>query len=199
VRSQADAANVALEELVMGTQELNRAYPRLKREWSAGGGYILRLTNPNVKGVPDFLISHPSVGCGLAEVKCVDDPRDIIGLEEHQAKTLDEASLGGAKGRVLVYCLKEDKWALFFGGTLRNHYRALRWQMAPRFSEKVTPDWALGDGTGSEKGLISVNEERRIKDMEKHVEEEERKRWVKSVSISHDDEESAKMSQIRGE
>lgn len=183
----------------MGTQELNRAYPRLKRDWSSCGGYILRLTNPNIKGVPDFLIAHPSVGSGLAEVKCVDDPRDIIGLEQHQAKTLDEASLGGARGRVLVFCLKDDKWGLFFGGTLQKHFRVLRFQMAPRFSEKVTPEWALGDGTGAEKGLLAANEEKRISEMRAHVEEQERLRWVKSVAISHDDEQGAKMSQIRGD
>ena len=183
----------------MGTQELNKAYPRLKRDWSAVGGYILRLTNPNVKGVPDFLISHPSVGSGLAEVKCVDDPRDIIGLEHHQAKTLDEASIGGVKGRVLVFCLMRDEWGLFFGGTLQQHYRVLRYQMAPRFTAKVTPEWVLGDGTGAEKGLIRAEEERRIKAMQVHVEEQERKRWVKGLTISHDDEVGAKMSQIRGD
>lgn len=183
----------------MGTQELNKAYPRLKRDWAAVGGYILRLTNPNLKGVPDFLISHPSTGSGLTEIKCVDDPRDIIGLEHHQAKTLDEASQGGAKGRVLVYCLKEEKWGLFFGGTLQQHYKVLRFQMAPRFAEKVTPEWALGDNPKSEAGLISKEQEDRINTMQTHVEEQERKKWVKSVSISHDDELGAKMGQIRGD
>jgi len=194
-----NAAGVVIGDQAMGTQELNRAYPRLKRDWSAVGGYILRLTNPNLKGVPDFLISHPSVGSGLAEVKCVDDPRDIIGLEEHQAKTLDEASLGGAKGRVLVYCLMKEEWGLFFGGTLRQHYRVLRYQMAPLFSPKVTPEWALGTGSSVEMGLITAAEEQRIKAMQTHVEEVERKRCVKDLVISHDDEMGAKMSQIRGD
>lgn len=183
----------------MGTQELNKAYPRLKRDWGTCGGYILRLTNPNLKGVPDFLISHPSTGSGLAEIKCVDDPRDIIGLEHHQAKTLDEASMGGAKGRVLVFCLSLEKWGLFFGGTLQQHYRVLRFQMAPLFSEKVTPEWALGTGSSVEMGLITAAEENRIKAMQTHVEEVERKRWVKDLVISHDDEIGAKMSQIRGD
>jgi hypothetical protein len=48
-------------------------------------------------------------------------------------------------------------------------------------------------------GLITDVEEKRIKAMQAHVEEVERKRWVKSVSISHDDEMGAKMSQIRGD
>lgn len=183
----------------MGTQELNKAYPRLKRDWLACGGYILRLTNPNLKGVPDFLISHPSTGSGLAEVKCVDDPRDIIGLEEHQAKSLDEASQGGARGRVLVFCLARQEWGLFFGGTLQKHYRVLRFQMAPRFSAKVNPQWALGNGSPVESGLMTEAEAKRTEAMRVHVEEQERKRWVKGVSISHDDEEGAKMSQIRGD
>jgi hypothetical protein len=191
--------DVATLEISMGTQELNKAYPRLKREWGACGGYILRLTNPNVKGVPDFLISHPNVGAGLTEVKCVDDPRDIIGLEHHQAKTLDEASHGGAKGRVLVFCIMREEWGLFFGGTLEKHYRVLRYQMAPRFTAKLTPEWVLGDGSSVERGLAKEAEVKRIEEMRVHVEEQERKRWVKNVSISHDDEMGAKMAQIRGD
>jgi hypothetical protein len=134
----------------MGTLELSHAYPRLKREWAATGGWMVRLTNPQRKGVPDFLLAHPRGGrdrlsgaSALVEVKCVDDPRDIIGLDANQAKMLDEAEVGGARGRVLCLCLKHDMWGLFYGGSLRDHWRSLRWQMAPKMQNRLEAPFVL--------------------------------------------------------
>ena len=124
----------------MGTQELNKAYPRLKREWP---GYILRLTNPMSKGLPDFLITHIHCGPVFAEVKCVSDPRDIIGLEFHQAQTLDNLSCNGSKARVLCLCLGTSSWAIFHAGPLVVHYKSLRWEMGQTVTS-LSPSIFLG-------------------------------------------------------
>jgi hypothetical protein len=182
---------------MMGTQELNRAYPRMRREWESIGGYVLRLSNPYIKGIPDFLLCHAMCGGGLVEVKCVDDPRDIIGLESHQAKTLDEASMCGMKCRVLVLCLSREEWGVFFAGTLQDHYRVLRYQMAPRFRKKLSPGFLLGDGSDEEIGR-DVKKIKKAESVRVHVEEVNRKKWVESLEISHDNEEGAKWDQIKG-
>jgi hypothetical protein len=121
------------------TEELNKAYPRLKREWEGQGGFLLRLTNPQKKGIPDFFMSCHA-GAILVEVKCVSDRRDNIGLMYHQAKILDEA---GRWGRVLCLCLEADEWAMFYAGELQRYWKVLKWNMAAKFSEKVYVSWLI--------------------------------------------------------
>lgn len=114
-------------------KEIEIAYPRLKRDWERAGGKVMRLSNEFIKGIPDFCLFHPHVGSIFCEVKSVQKKEDIIGLEIHQANELDEIHKYGGRGRVLVWCLEEQKWGIFYanGEFLTSYWKFLTFAMAP--------------------------------------------------------------------
>jgi hypothetical protein len=129
----------------MGTQELTHAYPRLHREWVLQNhGTSLRLTNPARKGVPDFLLSHTISGPIMCEVKSVLYPTDNIGLAYEQAKILDDFALHGTNAKVLCLCISNLHWGIFYAGTLKTHYKSLKYNMAAKQTVFLTPEFMKG-------------------------------------------------------
>jgi hypothetical protein len=89
------------------------AYPRLKRDWTSTGGYVLRLRPPGVKGIPDFALFHEWVGTVMCEVKCQPGMNDKIGIDELQVDMLRKISKHGGLAFCLAFCLMNSQWMVF--------------------------------------------------------------------------------------
>ena len=131
-------------------KELEISYPRLKRDWGRAGGKVIRLSNEYIKGIPDFCLFHPTCGAIFGEVKSVQWKGDNIGLEIHQANELDEIHKYGGRGRVLVWCIDEDMWGIFYanGEFLTTFWKFLTFDMAPMKVETLSWQNVFSPGAG---------------------------------------------------
>ena len=142
----------SMEEFInMGTQEIETAYPLLQKQFVVHNkGYMLRLTNPSRKGLPDYLLTHKLCGSVFVEVKCVNAPINFIGLEHHQAKILDELHFNGTNVRVICYCLYKQVWGIFLPfKEYKYRYKLLRFMMADIYTPEINPG-ILMRGEGNE-------------------------------------------------
>ena len=94
-------------------RELEVAYPKLKRDWCAVGGVVVRLRPPGSKGIPDFVLLSRRGRPVFCEVKCVESEKDVIGLDFIQVDTL--RMLYDYKGAAVVValCLRSHAWGVY--------------------------------------------------------------------------------------